>query len=178
MSRQESVTGKLIQVDFNEGDTIETLCERICKQKGIEELDEYTQTWEQGLLESFNDEYIVLEGKLFQYKDITDEEDEQDFFCLYTIPGGYGFAVSYHNGGCCLPEAIEYAYVKFKIRNQIGPYENSNDVIITKEEYLRLMERSIRLEALEFCGVDSWLGYDVAMFKYRELRSALNGNNK
>lgn len=161
MSSQEHVKGKLIRVEPNEGVTLESLCKRICKQKGIEELDEYTQTWEQGLLESFNEEYIIIDGYLYQYQDVIEERDEQDVYCLYKTPEGYGFDVNFHNGGCCLPEAIEYAYMLYK-KNETSSEKSE----LSKE----IKEKLLKLEALEVCGVANWVGYDYAINHYMKNR--------
>ena len=48
-------------------------------------------------------------------------------------------------------------------------------VTITKREYDRLLDDSLKLGCLEDMGVDNWCGYDDAQKLYREERK--NGRN-
>ena len=41
-------------------------------------------------------------------------------------------------------------------------------VTITKEEYLRLLDRDLWLDCLEQAGVDDWVGLDFAQEIYQE----------
>lgn len=42
-------------------------------------------------------------------------------------------------------------------------------VMVSQEEYDKLLERSVWLDALEAAGVDNWEGYDAAREIYQEM---------
>lgn len=47
-------------------------------------------------------------------------------------------------------------------------------ITIKKEEYDRLLDRELKLEALEQGGIDNWVGYEDAMEAYHEITEEEN----
>ena len=112
MSTNIYAEGQLIRVERLQDETLEEQCKRICELKGILELGPFNKTWEEGLMESFYEEYIIIQGTLFEFKNVQEERDRFEMYYAKETPEGYDFSVLFHNGGCCLPEAIEYAVAR------------------------------------------------------------------
>lgn len=113
MSETRHYTGRLIKLDrISPTETLEEQCKRIS--------DKPLSNWADSYVEQLTDDggyedYIIIDGTLYQTKELTEKDADEDIFEARKINGNdFEFEVRYYDGGCSFPEAIEEAMKKFK----------------------------------------------------------------
>lgn len=110
MSETVHYSGKLIKINQSPNETLDSLCERICKENKVTERSKYNNNWIEQLLDRFYDDYVVVKDTLFKIEDKRGLDFDYDVFNASVNPDGtINFDVMYYNGGCCLTEALEEA---------------------------------------------------------------------
>ena len=108
MSEMVNYTGRLKEIIPSGEDTLQDIARSLLTQLQIDEGVAYCDgnmlDW---LQECRGDEYIVVDGRLFEIIDIEyDNTDDAFFKGSINQDGSISFNVQFHNGGCCLSEAI------------------------------------------------------------------------
>ena len=110
MSETVHYKGKLIEIKRLNNESLEDLCERICKEKGVNELSTYNDTWADQITDSFWQDTVIVNDKLYKIQDKEYLDNEFDIYSASLNPDGtIDFDVMYYNGGCCFTEALEEA---------------------------------------------------------------------
>lgn len=110
MSETVHYNGKLVKIDRLPDETLDSLCERICKENKETELSKYNHNWVEQLRDKFYDDYVIAKDTLFKIVDVKGLDFDYDVFNASINPDGtINFDVMYYNGGCCLTEALEEA---------------------------------------------------------------------
>lgn len=101
--------------------TLEQLAESIVRQTMDKDLKEFKfrDTWIEVLCYDFYEEYYVDEERNKVYKLESEQQDYcDDFYDVYEEDGVLKFHVCFYNGACCLDEAIEYGFKKFREKKE------------------------------------------------------------
>lgn len=107
MSDYRKVNGTL---KFIETEDIEKYCEEIVKSKPDFEEGrmEYYESYKEYLCNYHDDEYCILNGKLYEIVKLEDS-DPEDYYCHITNnpDGTISFETMFYDGGTCWQEMVE-----------------------------------------------------------------------
>jgi len=118
MSDYEHQRGKMIKVEAKPGTTLEEQCLAIFKEAGIEPAD-YFDTVAQALADEFYKTYVHINGELYKFIEIFDEDPYDSFVHIdENSPGIYSFNARWYNGGCGLAEMLEDGMNRLKKENE------------------------------------------------------------
>lgn len=107
MSDYEQHSGKLRKIEIKEGETLASVLEGIAKKKKIKWTEEYKQDPEEFVSDN-SDEFLIVDGELYQIYDWIEEEEEDSFCRLTPLPdGSLSFISRFYNGGTYLGEMLE-----------------------------------------------------------------------
>lgn len=108
MSETEYWVGTARVVAAQNGEQLEQVCERICREAG-EEKSKYHSSWEECLADNLYKKYVVASGAIY---DVSDKKEiEGDDICMASRnpDGSIGFHLMFYNGGTCFSEMFEKA---------------------------------------------------------------------
>jgi len=111
MSEMEAYTGTLEEVKLDPGQTIEDKMKEIVDKNGLTIDESFHDDVEEYFRETFYNEYIILDGKIFKIKNL---EDGDIYQAKKNPDNTINFTVRYYNGGCSFEEAIEKACKNLK----------------------------------------------------------------
>lgn len=96
--------------------SLEDLCKNICDKHNLNVNDYCYDTYEELLLTHMYDKYIILDGILYEIKDL-ESFSPCDSYCHFDKIDNdtYRFNTQFNNGGTCLPEIIK---INFKIKKE------------------------------------------------------------
>jgi hypothetical protein len=103
MSETEAWSGKARVVRPQEGESVEALCERLCKEKNIEK-ESYHDSWQESLSEDYL--YAVVGGVLY---DVSEKEEfDTEYLCHASRIDDetIEFKLVFYNGGTCFAEML------------------------------------------------------------------------
>lgn len=92
------------------------------------------------------------------------DEKERNNFIMYAIEKiSWAIITGKHS-----EEDMDYIYKEtFQYEDEVEQMNDQTEtVVIPKEEYEQLQEESNMLACLELAGVDNWIGYDMAIRKF------------
>ena len=118
MSEMVHYSGKLIEVERLENQSLEEQCKKIMQNEG--NLPRYYDSYEEWLIcdGSDKEDYIIYNSRL--YKANTKEIDPYGdvFIATKNDDGSINFEVQYYNGGCGFSEAVKYALENLEENNE------------------------------------------------------------
>jgi len=118
MSDYEHQRGRMIKVEAEPGTTLEEQCLTIFKEAGIEPAD-YFDTIAEALVDEFYKTYVHLDGELYKFIELVNEDPYGSFVNLDEDAFGiYTFSTRYYNGGCGLSEMLEDGIKRLKRENE------------------------------------------------------------
>ncbi len=109
MSETEAWTGKAKIVRPKDGEDVEALCERICKENNINKLSSYLDTWREQLRSDLSEEYVVVGDVLYNASE--KQEFDTEYLCHASRIDSdtIEFKLVFYNGGTCFSEMLEEA---------------------------------------------------------------------
>jgi hypothetical protein len=119
MSQTETHFGKLRKVDL-EGQTLEQWCEYGCRERGINEISSYHETWIEEFRYAFDEKYFLIDGEVWETFDHIEGDDSGDIdIMIPNLDGTITFVQQFYNGGTCLSEVIEEGIKRLKTDKKI-----------------------------------------------------------
>lgn len=109
MSETEAWTGKAKIVRPQNGEDIEALCERICKEKNITKLDSWNDTWQKQLRSDCYEEYAIVNGVVYNASEKQEFDTEYLCHASRVDDDTIEFKLVFYNGGTCFSEMLEEA---------------------------------------------------------------------
>lgn len=114
MSRLEGYVGNVTEILKEEGETLESLCERIAKEAGYRDTLSY-DSYEELVSSEMYDKFAIINDKVYDLTELVELEEGSDIAeAIPNVDGSIHVVLQYYNGGTCLNEALEYALNRIK----------------------------------------------------------------
>lgn len=106
MSETVTHIGKLRKVDLGKN-SIELFAESYLMERGKTVIPSYCSNWTEFLLESYYNEFIMVDKILYEIIEDKKSSYEDICFLIDNGDGTFDYVMQFYNGGTCLSEMIE-----------------------------------------------------------------------
>lgn len=113
MSEDEYWTGNAKVVKPQDGEDLESLCKRLCEERGYEKT-EYHNAYEEVLQENSYKELVIVDGVVYDTSEMESDDSGEICEASRIDEDTVRVTLKFYNGGTCFSEMFEAAVQKLK----------------------------------------------------------------